>query len=250
MVSYKVFTLFPDFIQNYIESCAPLKRGIEQNKIEIQTVNFRDFSASKHKKVDDEVYGGGPGMLLSPQPLIDSINHHKTKKSKIFFLDPKGKPFNNKMAKEISQNEEIFLVCGKYEGFDKRIFDLVEGRLISLGDFILTGGELAALAVIDASARYVQGVLESYESQEVESFNMGWLENDNYTRPRIYEEIPVPEVLFNGNHKKIEEWKLRNSIKNTIKNRPDLLKLLNLKNSEIEIMKLIIKECYDGNQYR
>jgi tRNA (guanine37-N1)-methyltransferase len=200
--------------------------------------------------VDDIVYGGGPGMLLTPEPVVESIRDHRSGKTRIFFMDPRGKTLNQELAEEISKEKEVFLVCGRYEGFDERIFEIIGGERISLGDFVLTGGELAALAVIDASARFIPGSLDSFESLDEESFSKGWLEYPHYTRPRKFEDFSVPEVLFSGNHREINRWKVKNSIKNTIKNRPDLLKSLNLDDVEHEILNETIKEIYHGNEHR
>lgn len=250
MVCYKFFTLFPQIIDNYIENNAPIKRGIEEKVLSVETVNFREYAENKHKKVDDQLYGGGPGLLLHPQPLLSALKDHKKPESRLFFMQPKGKKLDNKLAKELSNEKEILLVCGRYEGFDERIFDYYkEAEFISLGDFVLTGGELAALAVLDSSSRFIKGTLDSFESQEDESFNKGWLEHPQYTRPRNFEGFEVPELLFGGNHQKINDWKLKNSIKNTIKNRPDLLKSLNLNDIERDLIKEIIKEIYYESKY-
>lgn len=250
MVSYKILTLFPEVIESYINNNAPISRGIKNKVLSVDSVNFRNYSENKHQKVDDIVYGGGPGMLLSPAPLLNAIKEHKTSQTKIYFMDPRGKVLDNTLAKKIANESDVMLVCGRYEGFDERIFDIIEHEKISLGDFVLTGGELAAMAVLDASARFIPGSLDSYESHEEESFNHGWLEQPHYTRPRNFQGFEVPKVLFSGNHKEIEKWKLKNSIKNTIKNRPDLLKSLNLKDLERNMIKEIIKEIYDGHQCR
>lgn len=248
MICYKVFTLFPEVIQVYLYANAPLKRGMEKGILKVEVVNYREYSTNRHKKVDNTVYGGGSGMLLSPEALVRAVREHQSPASRIFFLDPKGRKLDQKLAVQISGEREVFLVCGRYEGFDERIFEILRGERISLGDFVLTGGELAALAVIDASARFIPGTLRSFESQKEESFQSGWLEYPHYTRPREFEGKKVPEVLFSGDHKKIREWKQKNSIKNTIKNRPDLLKALNLSDIEREQLKETIKEIYDGHQ--
>lgn len=247
MTSFKIFTLFPEVIQNYVANNAPIKRGIEKGIVSVGAVNIRDYSKQKHKKVDDIVYGGGPGMLLAPAPIVDSVRAHRKPETRIFFMDPRGKKLDNQLAKEIAREKEVFLICGRYEGFDQRAIDILGGEMISLGDFILTGGELAALAVLDSSTRFMEGSLDDFESQEEESFNKGLLEHPQYTRPPVFEGMAVPEELLSGHHKRILEWKIKNSINISIKNRPDLLKLLNLNSIEQDYLKNAIKELYCGN---
>ncbi len=243
---YKVFTLFPEVIHHYITFNAPLTRGIQKGILQVETINYRDYSYFKHQKVDDLVYGGGPGMLIRGEPLLTAIQNHSNPKNPpmILIMDPKGVPFTQNFAKKLSQLPEIFFICGRYEGMDSRLTEILKAQPVSLGDFVLTGGELAALAIIDATARLIQGTLDSYESQEEESFSTGWLEYENYTRPPLLEEKEVPKVLLSGNHKEINLWRKKNSIKNTIKNRPDLLKELNLNSYELTLIKNILKEIY------
>jgi len=243
MICYKVLTLFPRVIEEYINNNAPIKRGIENNLIDIKVINYRDYSSDKHKKVDDEIYGDGCGMLIKCQPVIDAVRANASNNAKIIITDPRGKVFNKKIAEELSKEKEIVIICGRYEGFDERISDILKPEKISLGDFILTGGEIVALSIIDASSRFINGVLDSYESLLEESFN-NLLEYDHYTRPREYMGLCVPEVLFSGDHKKINEFRLKSSLKNTIKNRPDLLKSLNLNGQTLTMAKEIIKEIY------
>lgn len=244
MISFKVFTLFPEVIQAYLAHNAPLKRGIERQIIQIESVNYRDYSQNRHHKVDDEVYGGGPGMLISPQPLLDAVQAFKTPSAKILIMDPRGKVLDNQYAKELAGEKEIFLICGRYEGFDQRIIDSLEAQMVSLGDFVLTGGELAALAVIDSTCRFVKGSLDDFASQENESFNHGLLEHDQYTRPAVYENKAVPDELQSGNHKKIEAWKYKNSLKNTLLYRPDLLKKMIFQENPNPYFHQIILEKY------
>jgi len=171
MLRFKVFTLVPDLITAYIESAMPLKRGIQKNLLEIQAINFRDFSEDRHKKVDDTAYGGGPGMVIKPEPLIKAVETYQTPKTRIIFMDPKGKKLDHDLAKNLSREEEIFLICGKYEGIDQRVYDILGGEMISLGDFVMTGGELSALAVIDSTSRFIEGTMDSFESKDEESFS-------------------------------------------------------------------------------
>ena len=221
---FNVISLFPDLIEGYFEYSI-LKRAKEAGVVSIKAINPRDFSKSKHKKVDDTPYGGGAGMVLMVQPYIDALKSiEKVENSQTIILTPQGEPFSQKIAQELSNCEQINLICGHYEGFDERIRILSEAREISIGDFVLTGGELPALCIIDSVSRLVDGVLGKNESSEYDSFSDGLLEYPQYTKPRVYEGLEVPEVLLNGNHKEIEKWRREKQIEKTQKMRPDLLK--------------------------
>ena len=215
-----ILTLFP-------EAFSPLKtsilaRATESGILEINIVNIRDFSKDKHKKCDDYPFGGGAGMLMSVQPLFDAINSVLTKDAKIIFPSPIGKTFNTNKAKELSTFQHLIFVCGHYEGVDERIFQLFDIEQISMGDYILTGGELPAMVIIDSLARFVDGVI-SKESLESESFSNGLLEYPQYTRPQEFMGLKVPEVLVSGNHQEVEKWRKEQSIKRTKQLRNDLL---------------------------
>lgn len=215
-----ILTLFP-------EAFSPLKtsilaRATESGILEINIVNIRDFSKDKHKKCDDYPFGGGAGMLMSVQPLFDAINSVLTKDAKIIFPSPIGKTFNTNKAKELSTFQHLIFVCGHYEGVDERIFQLFDIEQISIGDYILTGGELPAMVIIDSLARFVDGVI-SKESLESESFSNGLLEYPQYTRPQEFMGLKVPEVLVSGNHQEVEKWRKEQSIKRTKQLRNDLL---------------------------
>ncbi|MCL2621881.1 MAG: tRNA (guanosine(37)-N1)-methyltransferase TrmD [Firmicutes bacterium] len=206
-----ILTLFPDCF-------APLKtsiinRAVEKGILEINLVNFRDFSQDKHKKVDDIIYGGGAGLLLTPQPIIDAIDsldvNHKALR---VYTSPKGKKFNSSMAKQLAKYDHIIILCGHYEGVDQRVIDSAIDMEISIGDYILTGGELPAMVIVDALARHIDGVINA-ESLKDESFEQGLLEYPQYTRPRDFNGMQVPEVLVNGNHAQIAKWKRENSKK-------------------------------------
>lgn len=218
-----VLTLFPDFV-NTIKAYSIISRAIEEEKISLQSINIRDFSKNKHKKVDDYSYGGGPGMVMTPQPLADSIEATKTENSHLVYLSPRGKKFTQKVAENLSNYDHLILLCGHYEGIDQRIIDLYVDEEISIGDYVLTGGELPAMVVIDAVSRMIPGVLGNDLSSEIESFENGLLEYDQYTRPEEFKGLKVPSVLLSGNHKKIEEFRKESSLKKTLENRPDLLK--------------------------
>ena len=215
-----ILTLFP-------EAFSPLKtsilaRATESGILEINIVNIRDFSKDKHKKCDDYPFGGGAGMLMSVQPLFDAINSVLTKDAKIIFPSPIGKTFNTNKAKELSTFQHLIFVCGHYEGVDERIFQLFDIEQISIGDYILTGGELPAMVIIDSLARFVGGVI-SKESLENESFSNGLLEYPQYTRPQEFMGLKVPDVLVSGNHQEVEKWRKEQSIKRTKQLRNDLL---------------------------
>lgn len=206
-----------------------MKKGI----IEVHIYNIRDFSNNKHKKVDDYPFGGGAGMVMTPQPIYDTYKHiittHNINNPSVIYLTPKGKVYNQSMAKQMSLKEDIILLCGHYEGIDERIIDLIVTDEISIGDYVLTGGELPALIMIDSISRLIPGVLNQEESFEEESFKDNLLEYPHYTRPRDFEGLKVPEVLLSGNHKKIDEWRREESIRITKERRFDLYKKSNEK---------------------
>lgn len=218
-------TLFGELIETYC-SHSITARAQKNEVIKINTINPRDFSKDKHKKVDDTPYGGGAGMVLMCQPFFDAVESIKREeKSKIIMLTPQGKPFNNEMAIEYSKLNQLILVCGHYEGFDERIRTGIEGmEEISIGDFVLTGGELGALCIMDATLRYVEGSLGKIESAHEDSFGDGLLEHPQYTRPYDFRGMKVPEILLSGNHQKIAEWRKEQALERTKIKRPDLHK--------------------------
>lgn len=222
-----ILTLFPSMFEPLNESI--IKRAVDDKKIEINIIQIRDFASPPHYKCDDEPFGGGAGMVMLCEPIFKAIESVKTEKSKIFYMSPRGKVFNQKIAQELSQLEEIILLCGHYEGIDQRIIDYFNIEELSIGDYVLTGGELPAMVVTDAVARLTNNVI-STESLIDESFSSGLLEYDQYTRPAEYKGLKVPDVLLSGHHANIQKWRKENSIHNTKKNRPDLLKWLLLKN--------------------
>lgn len=224
---FDVLTLFPEMIDSYC-NCSILKRAIERDVIEVKTINPRDFSLDKHKKVDDTPYGGGAGMVLAPQPYVDAYESiEKLENSCTLMMTPQGEPFNNDIARELANYDQIVILCGHYEGFDERIREIINPREISIGDFVLTGGELPALCMIDCVSRKLDGVLGKIESADEDSFENGLLEYPHYTKPREYRGLKVPEVLLNGNHKEIEAFRKSEMIKRTEKRRPDLIKKYN-----------------------
>ena len=219
-MKFEVLTLFPEMFEPLKHSI--LQRAVNEKYISINLVNIRDFSKDKHKKVDDTPYGGGAGMVMKADVVYDAYKSVKHENSKVIYLSPQGKKLNQKKIEELSKIENIILLCGHYEGVDQRVLDEIVDEEISIGDYVLTGGELPAMVLIDSVSRYVEGVLNK-ESTKEESFSNGLLEYSQYTRPEIFLGKQVPEVLKSGNHKKIEEWRRNNSLLNTLKKRPDLL---------------------------
>lgn len=217
-----ILTLFPEMFSSLKESI--LGRAIENGAFELNLINIRDFSLDKHKKVDDYIFGGGDGMLMTPQPLYDAIMSVKTDNSYVVYMSPKGTVLSQNKVKDISTTyNHLIIVCGHYEGIDQRIIDLCVDEQISIGDYVLTGGEIPAMVLVDAVARYIPNVLGSDTSAEDESFTDGYLEYPQYTRPREFMGLTVPETLLSGNHKEIEKWKQEKKIEETKKFRPDLL---------------------------
>ena len=219
---FDVLTLFPDMIIDYC-SQSIIRRAIESQVIFINTVNPRDYTEDKHKKVDDTPYGGGAGMVLMAQPYVDAYESvQKFEKTKTIMLSPQGQPLNDKKVNELAQYEQLILLCGHYEGFDERIRDIIQPEEISIGDFVLTGGELPALCLIDGVSRKIDGTLGKIESAEDDSFSNGLLEYPHYTKPREYRGFKVPEVLLNGNHAEIEKFRYNQQLERTKQKRPDL----------------------------
>ena len=219
---FDVLTLFPEMIQ---EACSHsiMKRAVESDIISINTVNPRDYTLDKHKKVDDTPYGGGAGMVLMAQPYVDAYESiEKSEKSITLMMSPQGQTFDNKLCREFADYEQIVILCGHYEGFDERIRDIIKPKEVSIGDFVLTGGELPALCIIDSISRKLDGTLGKIESMEEDSFENGLLEYPQYTKPRGYRGLKVPDVLLNGNHALIAEYRHEEQLKRTKERRPDL----------------------------
>lgn len=221
---FDVLTLFPEMIETHC-SYSILKRAIESGIISVSAVNPRDFTLDKHRKVDDTPYGGGAGMVLMAQPYVDAYESvEKFDNSITIMLSPQGEPLKESLVKDLAKYDQIICLCGHYEGFDERIREIIKPKEISLGDFVLTGGELPALCVIDAVSRKIEGTLGKIESAEDDSFSDGLLEYPQYTKPREFRGLKVPEVLLNGNHKEINEFRQEQRILRTRARRPDLLK--------------------------
>lgn len=216
-----VLTLFPEMFTGVISSSI-IKRAIDDKKVTINLHNFRDFSKDIHHKVDDTPYGGGCGMILACQPIFDCVNSLRRENSKVILLTPDGTVYNQKIAGSLSKEEHLILICGHYEGFDERIRSICDMEL-SIGDYVLTGGEVPAMVLIDSITRLLDGVINK-ESYENDSFYQGLLDYPQYTKPRVYNGLEVPEVLLSGNHQKIAEFRKVQALERTKLRRPDLLK--------------------------
>lgn len=234
MIKFDVLTLFPDMFKAVLGDSI-IARAENNGLIETNFINIRDFSKNKHKKTDDYPYSGGGGMLMTPQPIYDaykSIADGLDYKPHTIYMSPQGKVFNQKTAVRLSKLEHIVILCGHYEGVDQRIIDMLVDEEISIGDFVLTGGEIPAMAVIDSVSRMIPGVLASQSSYENESHFSGLLEYPQYTRPEEFMGRKIPEVLISGNHAKIDEWKRKEAIRNTFLKRPDMLENADLSEAE------------------
>ena len=214
-------TLFPEMYEGVLGSSI-LKRAEDKWIVNYHMINFRDFSHNKHNKVDDYPYGGGAGMVLKPEPVFEAMDSLKLDNKRVILMCPQGQPFNQKLAEELAEEENIVFINGHYEGYDERIRSLVTDE-VSIGDYVLTGGELASMAMTDAIVRLIPDVLSNEKSHQEDSFSTGLLEHPHYTRPREYRGMKVPDVLLSGNHKLIEELRYEQSLKRTRERRPDLL---------------------------
>lgn len=232
-MKFNVLTLFPEMFSSLDESI--IGRSKEKGLIDINLINIRDFSKNKHKKVDDTPYGGGAGMVMEPTVVYDAFKSIKDEKTKVIYLSPQGKTLNQQKVQDLAKEENITLLCGHYEGSDQRVIDTIVDEEISIGDYVLTGGELPAMVLIDSVSRYIEGVLKE-ESIKEESFTNGLLEYPQYTRPEMFLDKRVPEILLSGNHQKIDEWRRNQSIINTYIKRPDLLKEINLSEKEQKML--------------
>lgn len=244
MMRIDVLTLFPRMFDGPLGESI-IGKAREKELLDIRVSNFRDFSDNKHQTVDDYPYGGGAGMLLKVQPIHANLAaitaENPERKKRVILLDPAGKPFNQKMAEEFAREEHLVFICGHYEGYDERIRSLVTDE-VSLGDYVLTGGELGAMVMIDATVRLLPDVLGNQLSAQTDSHSTGLLEHPQYTRPSSFEGMDVPAVLTNGNHKLIEEWQLKESLRRTYLRRPDMLASLELTPQMKKMMAEIKKE--------
>ncbi len=226
MLRIDILTLFPQVFDSPL-SCSILKRARDDGLIEIVLTDIRDFTTDNYRKVDDKPYGGGPGMVMMPGPVFDSLEHVRKLSpdaGRLILLSPQGQKFDQAKAAELSKEKRLILIAGKYEGFDERIRTGLGAEQISIGDYVLNGGELAAMIVIDAVVRLLPGALGDEDSAKNDSFIEGLLEYPQYTRPEVFRGMKVPEILLSGDHAKIAEWRKQQSIERTKKSRPDLLK--------------------------
>ncbi|WP_238882568.1 tRNA (guanosine(37)-N1)-methyltransferase TrmD [Clostridium sp. YIM B02551] len=230
-----ILTLFPEMFNIFNHSI--IGRAKENNILSIEPINIRDYTENKHKKVDDYPYGGGAGMVMSAQPVVSAIKALKEiNNGKVIFLGPRGVTFNQSLAKKLSKEDNLIFVCGHYEGIDERAYKYFDME-ISLGDFVLTGGEMACIPIVDSIARLIPGVLGKEESFQEESFYEGLLEYPQYTRPETFEDEKVPEVLLSGHHENIRKWRRKMSLDITKKRRPDLFKEVTLTKEDIKLLK-------------
>lgn len=247
-MNFFCLTLFPEMIDMCMNTSI-VGRAIKNDLISMEAINIRDFTLDKHRRVDDYPYGGGAGMVMQAEPIhkaYESICNRLDKRAKLIYLSPQGKVFNQNDAKELAKLDEIVFLCGHYEGVDERALELTNAECYSIGDYVLTGGELPALVMMDAISRMVEGVLTNDESADFESFEDNLLEYPQYTRPVEYEALRVPDILLSGHHKNIKEWRRRESVKRTFYNRPDLFTDANLTAKDIsyiEQLKQEVKDC-------
>ena len=235
---FDVLTLFPEMFEVLNQSV--IGRAKEKGLINVNLINIRDFSKDKHKKVDDTPYGGGAGMVMMPDVVYDAYKSVKDEKAKVIYMSPQGKKLDQKKVEELSKQEHLILLCGHYEGIDQRVLDKIVDEEISIGDYVLTGGELPAMVLIDSVSRYVEGVLKDDSTKE-ESFSQGLLEYPQYTRPEVFEGQQVPEVLLSGHHENIDKWRRKQSLKITLNKRPDLLEKIELSDEDKKVLKEIKK---------
>jgi tRNA (guanine37-N1)-methyltransferase len=238
---FEILTLFPEMFDSYLATSI-LGRALAQGHIQVRRHNIRDFTTDKHRMTDDAPYGGGSGMVMKPEPLVrglEAVQGADDTRAKVILLSPQGRLFDQKVARELSRLPRLIMVCGKYEGVDERVRVLAVDEEISIGDYILTGGELAAMVILEATARLLPGVLGDEASTQEESFTEGLLEYPHYTRPREFMGCQVPDVLLSGNHQEIAAWRRRKAIEGTFEKRPDLLGSANLTEEDRECLERI-----------
>lgn len=237
-MNYHILTLFPEMILNGLNTSI-IGRAMEKELISAEAINIRDYSKDKHKHVDDYPYGGGAGMVMQPEPIYDAYTDLVKKigkRPRVLYMTPQGQVFNQKIAEELAKEEELVFLCGHYEGIDERVLELIVTDYLSIGDYVLTGGELPAMVMIDSISRLVPGVLNNDVSAEFESFHDNLLEYPQYTRPEIFMDKRVPEVLLSGHHKNIELWRRQQSIQRTYERRPDLFSKASISEKELNFL--------------
>ena len=243
-MNYHILTLFPEMVMDGLNTSI-IGRAVEKGLISIEAINIRDYSKDKHNHVDDAPYGGGAGMVMQPGPVCDSYEdlcRKIGKRPRVLYMTPQGQTFNQSIAEELAKEEDLVFLCGHYEGIDERALELIVTDYLSVGDYVLTGGELPAMVMIDCISRLVPGVLNNDVSAEIESFHDNLLEYPQYTRPEMYEGKKVPEVLLSGHHKNIDTWRRQQSIKRTLERRPDLLADANLSKKEKQYLAEMLAE--------
>lgn len=225
-MDFHIMTLFPDMVRDGLNTSI-LARAVQRELISITTYNIRDYTSDKHKKVDDYTYGGGAGMLMQAQPVYDcyaavTAAQRTRQRIRTIYVTPQGKTFHQEMAEELASEEQLIFLCGHYEGVDERVLEEIVTDYVSIGDYVLTGGELPAMVMVDAIARLVPGVLNNHDSAQTESFTDHLLEYPQYSRPEVWHDKRVPEILLSGDHAKVDAWRLEQSIARTKERRPDL----------------------------
>lgn len=245
IASFDVITIFPKFISAYLNE-GILKRAILKGLLDVKIYNLRDYTKDKHKTVDDYPYGGGPGMVMKVEPIYDAVESIKSDGIEriTILLTPQGKLYTQQVAENIfTRNKRVLLICGRYEGIDERVRELLVDEEISIGDYILTGGELAALVIIDSITRLIPGVLGDNRSAQEESFTTGILDYPHYTRPLEFKSLRVPEVLISGNHQQIKKWRRQEALKRTFLRRPDLIREERLSSEDFEFLQQLKNGC-------
>lgn len=243
-MNYHILTLFPDMVLQGLNTSV-IGRAMEKGVITVNAMNIRDYSGNKHNQVDDYPYGGGAGMVMQPGPVCDAYEalcRNLGKRPRVLYMTPQGRVFSQKIAQELAGEEDLVFLCGHYEGIDERALSLIVTDYLSVGDYVLTGGELPAMVMIDCISRLVPGVLNNDESALIESFSDNLLEYPQYTRPEIYEGLRVPEVLLSGHHKNIDIWRRQEAIRRTLERRPDLLEQAVLSKKEQAFLEEILRE--------
>lgn len=237
---FDILTIFPELLESPLQE-GIIRRALLEKKIEVNIINIRDFASGPHQPTDDRPFGGGEGMVMKPEPLASAVESRRLgrkRKARVIFLTPQGRTYNQKLANELAAEDHLVLVCGRYEGIDERFVSEYIDDEISIGDFILTGGELGAMIMVDSITRILPGVLGCQDSVEKDTFSRCLLKHAQYTRPRSFNNIDVPEELLSGNHRKIEEFRFINSVSRTLLKRPELIKNESFSRTERKLLKL------------
>ena len=244
-MKFYVLTLFPEIVESFF-TASIMAKAVERKLVDYSLINIRDFAFDKHKTCDDLTYGGGAGMLLMPEPVSLALDSVEARNKRVVYLTPSGKPFTQDYAKELSGERELVFLCGRYEGLDQRVIDEYDTDEVSIGDYVMSSGEIASLAVIDCIYRLLDGVI-SEESLVEESFSDGLLEYPQYTRPAVFRERAVPDILLSGHHENIRIWRLKKRLEKTLKNRPDLIEAKRMSGTWTSELEKLLKEILNGN---